>query len=79
MRQLPLKGNVRELRSLLERTILIATNGATIRAEAIKTIALRQTQMVSFADPWANFQFDEEVVRYKSSLIKLALRLRGAV
>lgn len=80
MRQLPLKGNVRELRSLIERTILIASNGATITAKAIETVALRQTQMVSFADPWANFQFDEEVLRYEANLIKLAFEAaRGSV
>ena len=80
MRQLLLKGNVRELRSLNERTILTAPDGATITTEAIETIALRQTQMVSFADPWANFQFDEEGLRYEASLIKLAFEAaRGSV
>jgi DNA-binding NtrC family response regulator len=80
MRQLPLKGNVRELHSLIERTILTAVDGATITAKAIETIALRQTQMVSFADPWANFQFDEEVLWYEANLIKLAFEAaRGSV
>jgi DNA-binding NtrC family response regulator/predicted negative regulator of RcsB-dependent stress response len=80
IRRLPLKGNVRELRSLIERTVLTATEGSTIMADAIETTSLRQTQMVSFADPWANFQFDEEILRYEASLIKLAFdAARGSV
>lgn len=38
----------------------------------VEAIGMRQTQMISFADPWANFQFDEEVMRYEAKLIKLA-------
>jgi transcriptional regulator with GAF, ATPase, and Fis domain len=80
MRQLPLKGNVRELRSLIERTVLMATDGATITAAAVETIALRQTQKASFADPWADFVLDEEVLRYEGSLITLAFEAaRGSV
>jgi transcriptional regulator with GAF, ATPase, and Fis domain len=80
MRQLPLKGNVRELRALIERTVLTATNGTTIAAEAVMTIALRQTQMAGFAKPWTDFMFDEEVLRYEGNLIKLAFEdARGSV
>lgn len=74
MKTLQLKGNVRELRALLERTILIAKNGAIITEEAVETISLRQTQMVSFADPWANFSLKEEVRIFEERLIELALK-----
>jgi transcriptional regulator with PAS, ATPase and Fis domain len=74
MRMLPLKGNVRELRALIERTILTAKNGAAITQDAIETISLRQTQMVSFADPWANFSLKEEVRIFEERLIELALK-----
>lgn len=80
MRQLPLRGNVRELRSLIERTVLLAAEGATITAAAVETIALRQTQKASLANPWANFVLDEEVLRYEGSLITLAFEAaRGSV
>ena len=72
MRLLPLRGNVRELRALIERTILTTTDGAIITAEAVKTITLRQTQGAGFANPWADFVLDEEVLRYESNLINLA-------
>jgi DNA-binding NtrC family response regulator len=74
MRLLPLKGNVRELRSLIERTILTATNGATITAEAVETIALRQTQHAGFADPWVDFSLKEEVRLFEERFIELALK-----
>jgi transcriptional regulator with PAS, ATPase and Fis domain len=73
-RKLPLKGNVRELRTLIERTVLIAENGVEITAEAIETIALRQTQMGNFADPWANFSLKEEVLLFEERIIALALK-----
>ncbi len=53
MRVLPLRGNARELRSLIERTILTAKDTATISPQAIETIAMRQTQHAGFASPWA--------------------------
>jgi DNA-binding NtrC family response regulator len=74
MRMLPLKGNVRELRALIERTILTAKNGAVITQEAVETISLRQTQIVSLADPWANFSLKEEVRIFEERLIELALK-----
>lgn len=80
MRLLPLKGNVHELRALIERTMLTATEGATITAEAVKTIALRQTQGAGFADSWADFVLDEEVLGYESGLIKLVFEAgRGRI
>lgn len=74
MRLLPLRGNARELRSLIERTVLTAKQGTTITAEAIETVALRQTQQAGFADPWANFSLKEEVRLLEERFIELALK-----
>jgi transcriptional regulator with PAS, ATPase and Fis domain len=74
MRLLPLKGNVRELRSLIERTVLTATDGMTITAEAVETVTLRETQHAGFADPWANFSLREEVRLLEERFIELALK-----
>jgi transcriptional regulator with PAS, ATPase and Fis domain len=74
MRLLPLRGNVRELRSLIERTVLTATDGMTITAEAVETVTLRETQHAGFADPWANFSLREEVRLLEERFIELALK-----
>jgi len=74
MRLLPLRGNARELRSLIERTVLTAKPGATITLEAVETVALRQTQIAGFAYPWANFSLREEVRLYEGRFIELALK-----
>ncbi len=74
MRLLPLRGNARELRSLIERTVLTAKAGATITLEAVETVALRQTQIAGFAFPWANFSLREEVRLYEGRFIELALK-----
>src|SRR5207253_6587000 len=50
MRKLPLEGNARQLCSLVERTLLTASDGTVIRAEAVETAGLRRTQRASFAN-----------------------------
>ncbi|HEV2881797.1 MAG TPA: sigma 54-interacting transcriptional regulator [Pyrinomonadaceae bacterium] len=74
MCRLPLQGNARELRSLIERTTMAASDGSTIEAEAVETVALRLTGKADFADPWANFSLREEVQRFEERLIEKALR-----
>jgi transcriptional regulator with PAS, ATPase and Fis domain len=74
MCRLPLAGNARELRSLIERTLLATTEGSSIEAEAVETVALRLTGKADFADPWANFSLKEEVQRFEERLIEKALR-----
>ncbi|HZG52966.1 MAG TPA: sigma 54-interacting transcriptional regulator [Pyrinomonadaceae bacterium] len=74
MCRLPLQGNARELRSLIERTMVVASDGSTIEAEAVETVALRLTGKADFADPWANFSLKEEVQRFEERLIEKALR-----
>ena len=73
MRELRLKGNVRELRALIERTVLIAPQGATITREAVETLVVRQKQTAGLADVWAGCSLDEEVLLYERSLIQMAL------
>ncbi len=79
MRLLPLQGNVRELRTLIERTMLTAKDGAIITPDAIETVALRQTQTSGFADPWDNFSLKEEVRLFEERLIELALKHAGGM
>jgi transcriptional regulator with PAS, ATPase and Fis domain len=80
MRRLPLKGNARELRSLIERTVLTATDGTEITREAVDVIAARQTKGAGLTDAWAGCSLEEEVLRYEASLIKLSLEnARGSV
>jgi DNA-binding NtrC family response regulator len=74
MRQLPLRGNARELRSLIERTVLIAPQGAMITREAVETLVVRETKNVGLADVWAGCSLDEEVQLYERSLIQMALK-----
>lgn len=74
MCRLPLAGNARELRSLIERTLLATTEGSSIEADAVETVALRLTGKADFADPWANFSLKEEVQYFEERLIEKALR-----
>jgi transcriptional regulator with PAS, ATPase and Fis domain len=73
MRRLQLKGNVRELRVLIERTFLEAADGAQISAEAVELVALRRTQKAGFANAWEGCSLVEEVLLYEKSLIRRAL------
>ena len=80
MRELPLEGNARQLRSLIERTVLVASEGAVITGEAVETAGLRRTQRASFANPWEGFSLKEEVRRFEARFIELALKeARGHV
>ena len=80
MRKFPLEGNARQLRSLIERTLLTAKDGAVITAEAVETAGLRRTQRASFANPWEGFSLKEEVRRFEARFIELALKeARGRV
>jgi transcriptional regulator with PAS, ATPase and Fis domain len=73
MRRLPLKGNVRELRSLVERTVLTTAEGMGIGRETVEVLAGRRTNPTAPGDDWAGCSFEEEVLSYEASLIKLAL------
>jgi diguanylate cyclase (GGDEF)-like protein len=73
MRQLALKTNVRDLRDLVENAFLTTADGAVVSAEAVDTLAVRQTRKGDFADPWANCSLEEEVRHYEGRLIQAAL------
>jgi transcriptional regulator with PAS, ATPase and Fis domain len=80
MKQLPLAGNVRELRSLIERTLLEVGDGSEISAAAVETVALRQTRKAGFANAWEACSLVEEVLRYEKTLIRRALdKAQGGV
>ncbi len=80
MRGLELNGNVRELRSLIERSILTATDRTEITREAVEALAARQTEQASLGEAWAGCTLEDEVLRYEASLIKLAFEnSRGSV
>ncbi|MDT4895536.1 MAG: two-component system, NtrC family, response regulator AtoC [Acidobacteriota bacterium] len=80
MRHLPLKGNVRELRSLVDRLVLTSIQGTEITREAVEILAARQMSKIALGDAWAGCSFEEEVLRYEASLIKLALEnAKGSV
>ncbi|MDT4955835.1 MAG: two-component system, NtrC family, response regulator AtoC [Acidobacteriota bacterium] len=74
MRQLLLRGNARELRSLIERTVLIAPQGATITREAVETLVVRETKTAGLANVWAGCSLDDEVLLYERGLIQMALK-----
>jgi transcriptional regulator with PAS, ATPase and Fis domain len=73
MRRLPLMGNARELRILIERTLLKAIDGVEISADAVETVAIRQTQRAGFANVWEGCSLVEEVLSYERGLIRRAL------
>lgn len=73
MRRLPLMGNARELRILIERTLLKAIDGAEILADSVETVAIRQIQKAGFANVWEGCSLVEEVLSYEKGLIRRAL------
>jgi DNA-binding NtrC family response regulator len=77
MRALRLKGNARELRSLLERTLLEASDETVITRAAVETVAARQGTTANFSNPWAGCSLKEEVLSFESNLVGLALEKAG--
>ncbi|HWS99405.1 MAG TPA: sigma 54-interacting transcriptional regulator [Pyrinomonadaceae bacterium] len=80
LRRLPLRGNVRELRSLVERTILTSADGREVTLEDVEVLAARQTNKAALGNAWAGCSFEEEVLTYEAKLIRLALEnAKGSV
>ncbi len=80
LRGLPLRGNVRELRSLVERTVLTAADGREVTVEDVDVLAARQTNKAALSNAWAGCSLDEEVVSYEAKLVRLALEAaKGSV
>jgi DNA-binding NtrC family response regulator len=71
--RLPLPGNARELRSLIERVLLGAADGALISADAVQAVALEMAQQLEVAHDWEGCSLEEEVLNYEKGLIRLAL------
>jgi transcriptional regulator with PAS, ATPase and Fis domain len=71
--RLPLHGNARELRSIIERILLTATDGELISADAVRKVALQMARQPEFAHDWKDCSLDEEVLSYEKNLIRLAL------
>lgn len=77
MRHLPLKGNARELRALIERTVLAARDETVVTRSAVETVAARLTSNLSLSDPWAGCSLREEVLRFESNIVRRALETSG--
>ncbi len=75
--KMPLHGNARELRALIERTMLAAADKSLVTKEAVETVARRQTQRGNLVDAWAECSLEEEVRRYEGGVIKAALEQAG--
>lgn len=77
MARLPLQGNARELRILIERAFITAPDDAVVTAQAVEAVALRLTNKSNFAAPWSGCSLEEEVHTYERNLIRLALDSAG--
>ena len=73
LRDLPLPGNARELRAIIERASL-TSQGEPVGEEALKLVLLRATDKGTASDPWAEFSLVEEMRRYEERLIAQALK-----
>lgn len=80
LKRLELKGNARELHTLIERTVLMVENGMSISKESIETFRLRQASTGHLANGWLNCSLGKEVLRYEGELISRALEdAKGSV
>ncbi|MGI9107039.1 MAG: sigma 54-interacting transcriptional regulator [Pyrinomonadaceae bacterium] len=77
MTSLALRGNARELRTLIERTYITAQEGVVITAEAVEIIALRQIPPANLAAVWSGCSLEDEVRAYERNLIRRALDSAG--
>jgi DNA-binding NtrC family response regulator len=73
LKGLPLYGNARELRSIIERA-LITSGGEPVSEEALRLVLLRATGKGTASSPWAEFSLAEEVRLYEERLIAQALK-----
>lgn len=74
---LPLRGNARELRSAIERVVMLAGEAESVSGGALEVLMLRQTGKGSASDPWAEFSLREEVLSYEARFIRRALKESG--
>ena len=69
----PLRGNARELRTIIERTVLFADEGATITSEIVRALAFGGRGQAQLAAAPASGTLEEEVLRFEGELIRQAL------
>jgi DNA-binding NtrC family response regulator len=80
MTRLPLQGNARELRGLVERTFITAGEGTKVTGELVAALAARLNPGGDFVSPWEGCSFEGEVLAYEEKLIRLALQTaKGSV
>jgi DNA-binding NtrC family response regulator/Flp pilus assembly protein TadD len=75
--RLPLEGNARELRALIDYTVANVPDKSVLGAEAVEAIARRRTEPTGTSEPWAGCSLEEEVLRYEGTLIQKALETSG--
>jgi tetratricopeptide (TPR) repeat protein len=73
-RQFFLKDNLAVWRSLLEQTARVASSKDTITEQAVKIVALRQTENANFVNPWENFVLRDWTRAAEHEFIEMALR-----
>lgn len=71
--EMPLKGNARKPRSIIERVFVTAIPRTIITADAIKVLALRNNDPGTLDDPWRQFDLQKEAAGYEQRLIERAL------
>jgi transcriptional regulator with GAF, ATPase, and Fis domain len=77
MKHLPLPGNARELRALIERAFATAPPDAIVTPERVRVLTTRGPREASLISPWANFDLNEEMRVLEHDIIKLALDEAG--
>ncbi|HVG38802.1 MAG TPA: sigma 54-interacting transcriptional regulator [Pyrinomonadaceae bacterium] len=81
--RLELRGNARELRSLIERTVIMAKEGDVVTARAVQTLAMRRAGGAAQGDllhAWRGCSLGDEMKAYEKDLIRRALEeCRGSI
>jgi two-component system NtrC family response regulator len=77
---LPLEGNARELRSIVQHLVDAASNAGSIDAQAVENSVRALAARGNVQAPWTGCSLEQEVLQYEGTLIKRALETsRGSV
>lgn len=81
---LELRGNARELRSLIERTVILSKDGDVVTPHAVQTLALRRAPSAAsqgdLINAWRGCSLLSEIKAYEKELIRRALeQCRGSI
>ncbi len=74
MKKLKLRGNARELRAIIERTVINATDGTEVGRDAVEALAARRSGLVGLTNVWEGFNLSSDVHNYERALIEAALK-----